>query len=265
MAQEEITPNLTKGYLEKLASEGKRIDGRGFDEFREIKVESGIIGTADGSAMATFGKTKVICGVKCVIGTPYPDSPDRGAMMTSVELAPLSFLGFEAGPPRENSIELARVVDRGIRESGMIDFEQLCIEEGEKIWMACIDLHIMDHGGNLFDCCTAAAVAALHQTMMPNVQYNVGEKPKDEKMNISLKPITCTFAKIGEAVVLDPNLDEEKVMSARLTVSHDENGVMRAMQKGKNGAFTVTEVKEAVIKAREKDNIIRKAVEESLK
>ena len=101
----------------------------------------------------------------------------------------------------------------------MIDFEQLCIEEGEKIWMACIDLHIMDHGGNLFDCCTAAAVAALHQTMMPNVQYNVGEKPKDEKMNISLKPITCTFAKIGEAVVLDPNLDEEKVMSARLTVS----------------------------------------------
>ena len=65
-----------------------------------------------------------------------------------------------------------------------------------------------------------------------------------KKMNISLKPITCTFAKIGEAVVLDPNLDEEKVMSARLTVSHDENGVMRAMQKGKNGAFTVTEVKE---------------------
>jgi len=265
MAQEEITPNLMKGYLEKLASEGKRIDGRSFDEFREIKVESGIIGTADGSAMATFGKTKVICGVKCIIGTPYPDSPDRGAMMTSVELAPLAYLGFEAGPPRENNVELARVVDRGIRESGMIDFEEMCIEKGEKIWMVCIDLHIIDHGGNLFDCCTAAAVAALHQTIIPNVQYDIGDKPKDEKMSISLKPITCTFAKIGDAVVLDPNLDEEKVMSARLTVSHDENGVMRAMQKGKNGAFTVTEVKEAVIKAREKDNIIRKAVEESLK
>ena len=100
---------------------------------------------------------------------------------------------------------------------------------------------------------------------IPNVQYGIGDKPKDEKMAVSLKPITCTFAKIGDAVVLDPNLDEEKVMSARLTISHDENGVMRAMQKGKNGAFTVTEVKEAVIKAREKDNIIRKAVEESLK
>ena len=110
MAQEEITPNLMKGYLEELASKGKRIDGRDFDEFREIKVESGIIGTADGSAMATIGKTKVICGVKCVLGTPYPDSPDKGAMMTSVELAPLASLGFEAGPPRENSVELARVV-----------------------------------------------------------------------------------------------------------------------------------------------------------
>ena len=84
-------------------------------------------------------------------------------------------------------------------------------------------------------------------------------------MKISLKPITCTFAKIGDAVVLDPNLEEEKVMSARLTVSHDEDGVMRAMQKGKNGAFTVTEVKDAVLKAREKDNIVRNAIEESLK
>ena len=55
-------------------------------------------------------------------------------MMTSTELAPLADQSFDPGPPREQSIELSRVVDRGIRESRMIDFEALCIEEGEKVW-----------------------------------------------------------------------------------------------------------------------------------
>ena len=42
-----------------------------------------------------------------------------------------------------------RADGRGIRESRMIDFEALCIEEGERVWMVYIDLHILDNDGNL--------------------------------------------------------------------------------------------------------------------
>ena len=136
--------NLMKGHMESLAAEGKRADGRSINEFRNVSIETGMINTAEGSALVHLGKTKILCGIKLLIGTPYGDSPGSGTMTTTAELAPLADQSFDPGPPREQSIELSRVVDRGIRESRMIDFEALCIEEGEKVWMVFIDLHILE-------------------------------------------------------------------------------------------------------------------------
>ena len=250
--------NLMKGHMESLAAEGKRADGRGINDFREVKIETGLINTAEGSAMVHLGNTKVLCGVKLLIGTPYPDSPKSGTMTTSTELAPLADQSFDPGPPRERSIELARVVDRGIRESRMVDIGALCKEEGEKVWMVYIDLHILDNGGNLFDCCTLASAAALSNAKIPNVQHGIADEDVD--LPVTCWPISCTFAKIGDSVILDPTYDEECVMSARLTVAHDENGNLRAAQKGMNGAFTDTEVRESVKTARSADNVLREAL-----
>ena len=52
------------------------------------------------------------------------------------------------------SVELGRVVERGLRESRAIDTEALCIVAGEKVWSIRVDLHVLDHGGNLTDACS---------------------------------------------------------------------------------------------------------------
>ena len=65
--------------------------------------------------------------------------------------------------------------------------------------------------------------------------------------------------------MLDPNHDEETVMNARLTVTHDENGNLRAMQKGYSGAFTPDEIKASVKTARPADKALRKALKEATK
>ena len=49
-----------KGHMESLAAEGKRADGRNITEFRDVKIETGMINTAEGSAMVHLGKTKVL-------------------------------------------------------------------------------------------------------------------------------------------------------------------------------------------------------------
>ena len=49
-------------------------------------------------------------------------------------------------------------------------------------------------------------------------------------------------------------------MTARFTVAHDENGNLRAAQKGMNGAFTDAEIREAVKTARTSDNVLREAL-----
>ena len=50
-----------------------------------------------------------------------------------------------------DSIEIARVVDRGIRESGFIDWKKLCIKEGERVWSVSIDIYCINDDGNVLE------------------------------------------------------------------------------------------------------------------
>ncbi len=240
-----LTATIKRDYLVKLAQKGKRADGRAFDEYRNINIETGIISKAEGSARVTLGNTQVIAGIKMDVGEPYPDSPDSGVMSTAAELIPLASPDFEAGPPRADAIELARVVDRGIRESEVIDVEKLCIEPGEKVWIVFIDIHIIDYDGNLFDAASLAALAALLTTNVPAERFELGE---DYPLPLREPPISCTSVKFNGVAIMDPSLDEEDIAEARLTVATDTKGDIRAMQKGLNGSFTKDEIQK-VIKA----------------
>lgn len=51
------------GAPEKLIVNGKRLDGRKFDELRPIQITAGVIPNADGSSMIIQGETKIICAV----------------------------------------------------------------------------------------------------------------------------------------------------------------------------------------------------------
>jgi exosome complex component RRP42 len=47
-------------------------------------------------------------------------------------------------------------------------------------------------------------------------------------------------------LIVDPNLDEERVAQCRLTVTTDENGDVRAMQKGLVGKLTFEEIQTVI-------------------
>jgi len=274
-----LTSSIKRDYYYNLVKNGKRADGRKFDEFRNIEIETGLISKAEGSARVKIGKTQVVAGIKMDIGEPYSDSPEKGVMMTAAELIPLASPDFEAGPPRENAIELARVVDRGIRESEVIGLDKLCIEPGDIIWLVFIDIHIIDFDGNLFDAASLAALAALFNTTVPiermrpklerqqekipSVKTYLEENPKDYQLPLHEPPISCTSVKFNDVVVLDPSLDEEEIAEARLTVATDKNGDIRAMQKGIDGSFTVEEIKKIIKASIDNGRTIRSKLEES--
>ncbi|TDA29709.1 MAG: RNA-binding protein, partial [Hadesarchaea archaeon] len=163
----ELISSVKKDYLLGLALQGKRVDGRALDQYREVSVERGVIGTAQGSALVKLGNTQVMVGVKLQKGEPFPDTPTSGILVVNAELLPLASPTFEPGPPNEDAIELARVVDRAIRESQMIDLEKLCIKEGEEVWAVFIDIYVLDHDGNLIDASVLASVAALYGVKPP--------------------------------------------------------------------------------------------------
>ncbi len=239
-----IVSYIKKDYIRSMAEKGIRLDGRGMDEMRELTVEKPYLGSAEGSARVRLGKTDVVVGVKIEAGSPFSDRPNLGVLISTAEMAPIASPDFETGPPRPPAIELARVTDRSIRESQTIDLAPLCIEEGEKVWMVFIDIQPLDYHGNLFDACQYGAMAALSTAMVP--WSKLDEKKKDVPLGTQTAPVSLTAVKIGSKVLIDPNLDEDEVADARITVSTDENGDIRAMQKGLNGAFTIDEIKYVV-------------------
>ncbi|MEA1904820.1 MAG: exosome complex protein Rrp42, partial [Candidatus Hadarchaeota archaeon] len=153
----EIVSSVKRDYIADLARQDKRADARSLDQYREISVEPGWAKNAEGSALVKIGNTQVLAGVKLERGEPYPEVPESGVLITNAELVPLASPTFEPGRPDENAIELARVVDRGIRESGAIDLEKLVVTPGEDVWIVFVDIHVLDQDGNLID---ASALAS---------------------------------------------------------------------------------------------------------
>jgi exosome complex component RRP42 len=180
---------------------------------------------------------------------------------------PFAAAAFEPGPPGEDAVELARVVDRGIRESKAIDLEKLCVESGKLVFVVFVDVYVLNYDGNLIDASTMAALAALINTKMFKYEVKDGEivkKPGYNPLPIVNYPISVTFAKIGDKIVLDAGMDEEEVMDARLTMTMDKDGKICAIQKGGgSGYFTQEEISEAAKIAQKKTEELRKLVVKS--
>ncbi len=238
-----VISEIKRDYIQKLLSQGSRIDGRGQYEFRKIEIIKNFIPRADGSALVRLGNTQVLVGVKIETGEPFPDTPNTGVLSTNAELVPLASPTFEAGPPGEEAIELARVVDRGIRESKAIDLEKLVIKEGELVWIVFVDIHVLDYDGNLFDASALGSIVALKNSIVPAQRFGQGE---NFPLPVRHYPATTTFVKIGDRIVLDPNLDEENIAHSRITITTNEEGKINAIQKGLEGTFTREEILETI-------------------
>ncbi len=246
MASHSVVDELKKTQILELLNQGNRVDGRALDEPREISIEPNIIPKANGSAKIRLGDTEVVCGVKIQPDRPFPDMGDKGIFICTAELLPLSHPSVETGPPQPHVIELARVVDRGIRESHMVDVSQLVIKKDKSVIGVFADIVVIDFDGNLFDACSYAATAALLTSTTPKWNW-VDEKPvlidgKETPLPTSTIPVSVTMGKIGDHIIVDPNGDEWGSMDARVTITSNSDNSICALQKGGSDGFTQDEI-----------------------
>ncbi len=256
---DEIVAEVRRDYVLSKIRDGERIDGRRFDEIRKIEIQTGVIEKAEGSALVKLGNTQVLVGVKMQPGEPFPDTPNKGIIITNAELVPLASPTFEPGPPDENAIELARVVDRGIRESEAVDLEKLCIEEGEKVWLIFIDIWALDDDGNLLDASALGAIAALLNTTVPAERFEVGD---DFPLPVRDLPVSITSLIVEDKILVDPIKDETSVAKNFLTITTDSEDNVVAIQK--SGSYLLPEEKfyEAIELSIRKAREVRKLLAE---
>ncbi|MCF7866160.1 exosome complex protein Rrp42 [Candidatus Woesearchaeota archaeon] len=254
-----------KEHVKQALKQGKRLDGRALDEIRPIKIQTGIISTAEGSAKVKFGDAEVLAGVKMALEKPYPDTPEDGVLMVNAELLPLSSPEFEAGPPSIESIETARVIDRGIRESKTIDTKGLCLEKGEKVWSVAVDIVPLNFDGNLIDMGGLAAIAAIKTARYPTLNEDGSvdyHKRSENKLELANVPIPITVCKLGDLFIVDPTEQEEKAVDTRLTITTLDENTICALQKGGDVPLKVEDVQKMVELAFKSAGEIRKILAE---
>ena len=125
---------------------GIRVDGRTPEDMRSIEIK---FGDKAGTVEVLLGRTRVVATVTADIVPPYPDRPAEGMLSFFADFSPMASPHFESGRPSDKSVELSRVIERGIRESRALDTEALCILAGQKVWTVRCDIHVVDYEGNL--------------------------------------------------------------------------------------------------------------------
>jgi exosome complex component RRP42 len=262
----EVVSRLKRNRISTVLAQGKREDGRGLSDYRAIKIRKNVLDKAEGSAEVFLGDTRVFAGIKVDKGDPFPDTPNQAVLTVNAEFTPIASPAFEPGPPDETSVELARVVDRGIRSSEAIDLQKYCIVPGKSVYVIFVDLFILNHSGNLIDASALAAMAALQSTKLPKYTLESDKMiflDAREPLELRDLPITVSMGKIGNSLIVDPTADEEDVMDTRLTIAINKDGHICAMQKSGSAGLDLEEIKKAINMAREKATEIRKLLMES--
>lgn len=263
-----FTVRLLHDRVYELLAEDKRLDGRTPHDIRKIDIKTNVIQKAEGSAMVSMGATRIIAGVKVGIGEPYSDRPNEGVFTVNAELLPLASKSFEPGPPSQEGVELARIVDRSVRESRAIDLEKLCLIPGQKAYIIFTDFYVLDYDGNYFDPAVLAAVAALSTARLPKYKVAKGQlEKKEETIPLSLRttPVSITIGLIKDKMLVDPSLAEQSSLDASLVVTFDSEGNMCAVQKNSSGYIPLDQMKNILTVAKERTDFIRSRFTELVK
>eukprot|EP00090_Calanus_glacialis_P007008 TRINITY_DN15475_c0_g1_i4.p1 TRINITY_DN15475_c0_g1~~TRINITY_DN15475_c0_g1_i4.p1 ORF type:complete len:397 (-),score=171.57 TRINITY_DN15475_c0_g1_i4:50-1240(-) len=217
-----------KNFLLEGLWEGKRLDGRNWLEERKLEMT---FGKDWGSCQVNLGRTIVLAQVSAQVTEPRVARPNEGILMVNVELSPIAAPKFDVGRMTEEGVEINRTIERCLKESRCLDLESLCIISEEKVWTVRLDLHILNHCGNLTDACSVAGLAALCHFRRPDVTLKgdlVTVHPITERDPVPLAvhhhPVTSTFAMFQMAgtaetlAVCDPSRLEEECMGGKMVI-----------------------------------------------
>ena len=127
--------------------------------------------------------------------------------------------------------------------------------------MLFIDIYPLNDDGNLIDASVLATLAALKDAKFPKIENDkvVFGEFSDKKIELNKIPVTFTFGKIDNKILLDLNSKEESVLDARLSISVYE-GNIHAMQKGGDRAITLEEIETMIDIAIKKEKELRSLI-----
>jgi len=110
---------------EKLIDENNvRVDGRGVNDLRPIKIEAGVLVNADGSAYIEQGKNKILAAVygPKELHPKHLALPDRAILRCRYHMAPFSVQERKSPAPSRREMELSKVIRESLEPSIFLEY-----------------------------------------------------------------------------------------------------------------------------------------------
>ncbi|XP_050085813.1 uncharacterized protein LOC126571383 [Anopheles aquasalis] len=236
--KETVLTNNEKSFVQKAILESIRVDGRKLDEFRKLRIS---FGSEWGMVHVLLGQTRALARVTCEVVQPKATRPNEGMLFVNVELGPMAAPHFDGGRQSDESVHLNRILERALKDSGCVDLESLCLVAEEKVWNLRIDVTVLNHEGNVIDCCSIAALTALAHFKRPditvdgeNVIVHTLEEKEPIKVTLFHYPICVSYAIFnkGTVAVADPSYLEERVAEAMMVFGINSYGELCGLHLG---------------------------------
>jgi exosome complex component RRP43 len=222
-------------HLSRFLEQNYRPDGRKLTDTRTYRVVKNTFGGADGSCTVSIGKTCIACGISYRVTSPSIDAPKKGR----IDLKILTNLLDNNNDSLSEMGKIESIQELIIRLlDGIIDLQDLCIVEGQSVWVLKIDAYCLDDDGNILDACILAIIGALQDLKFPTellIDPNTGEvkciAPSNNnssniintKQQLVLKrnPFPLTFGIFQTSILADPCYFEEQILNGIVTIIVD--------------------------------------------
>jgi len=211
-----------KSDIELITNEGKRLDGRGPEDIRKIKIEAGVLHRADGSCYLEWGGNKVLVAVygprEAV--PRHTQNPLRAIVQARYNMAAFSVEDRKRPGPDRRSVEISKVISEALEKIVLTEqFPRASID---------VNIEVLDaEAGTRCAGLTAAGVALI-----------------DAGIPIRDIPVACAAGKIGGQIVLDLGKEEDNFGDADLPVAiSPRTGEVLLLQM--DGHLTVDEFNQA--------------------
>src|SRR5881296_3582523 len=181
-----------------IDANGKRTDGRGIDELREVKITVGSVKNADGSAFIEFGKNKILATVygPREVHPKHMALSDRCVVRCRYHMSPFSTDTRKSPAPSRRGVEISKVMRESLEPALILeDYPRAAIDVFVEVLQA--------DGGSRCAGITAASIALA-----------------DAGINMRDIVSACAAGKIDNKIVLDINDTEDKEGGADMPVAY---------------------------------------------
>jgi len=183
--------------VELIDSNGKRLDGRGPEDIRPIKIEAGVLHRADGSCYLEWGGNKVLVAVygpREAIPR-HTQNPLRAVVKARYNMAAFSVEDRKRPGPDRRSREISKVISEALEKVILTEqFPRAAID---------VNIEVLDAEAGTRCAGLTAAGVALADAGIPMIDI----------------PVSCAAGKIAGHVAVDLGKEEDNCGDADLPVA----------------------------------------------